>query len=146
MYRLSVINSWGRLPQGIYSGNKIDYGYYDQCLRSHPNTFKTKSDIKPQYCLLPLQGRLHNQTIGFQIGVCVPDTCSTVQVQTIMNVLLNKIGYESSAKMDPCIDTTPERFGTLEKVTIGAVIGLLVIIGISTIYDVVQKYRKGKKS
>lgn len=141
----SVINSFGRLPQGIYSGNKIDYGYFDQCLRTHPSTFDTKIDIRPQYCLLPLKGR-QNHTTEFQIGVCVPDTCSTKQVQTIMNALLNEIGYETIGKMDPCIDTTPDRFGTLERAAIGTVIGLLVTIGISTVYDVIQKMRKGKKS
>lgn len=139
-----MINSWGRIPQGFYSGNKIDYGYYDQCLKTHPKTFESKVVIKSQYCLLPLKGR-HNQTKNFQIGICVPDTCSTLQVQKIMNTLLNKIGYQSTEKMDPCINTTQERFGILEKVTIGTVIGILIIIGISTIYDVTQKYRKSKK-
>lgn len=62
-----------------------------------------------------------------------------------MNALMNKIGYESTEKMDPCIDTTPERFGTLEKCAICTVIGTLVIIAISTVYDIIQKYRKGIK-
>lgn len=103
-----------------------------------------KIDFKPQYCLLPLNRR-QNNTISFQIGVCVPDTCTSNQVQQVMNAFFNQIGYESNITMDPCIDTTPGRFGTLEKVAIGTVIGLLIMLLVSTLYDVIQKYRKGKK-
>lgn len=138
-----MINSWGRLPQGIYSGNKFDYGNYDQCLKTIPKTSEMKIDFLPQYCLLSVQ-KQQNHTTEFKIGICVPDTCSTSQVQQIMNALLNKIGYESTVKMDSCIDTTPERFGTLEKVTIGTLIGLLLIIGVSTVYDVIKSHKEGK--
>uniref|UniRef100_A0A336LYM1 CSON006111 protein n=1 Tax=Culicoides sonorensis TaxID=179676 RepID=A0A336LYM1_CULSO len=140
-----ILNSWGHLPQGFYSGKKIDYGYFDQCIRTFPNTYEAKIQFNPQYCLLPLKS-LKNQTIDFQIGICVPDSCTTNQVQIIMNRLLNEIGYESTGKMDPCIDTAPERFGMLEKVTIATVIGLLIVILISTVYDMIQKYRNAKRN
>ncbi|XP_063709617.1 nose resistant to fluoxetine protein 6-like [Culicoides brevitarsis] len=136
-----MINSYGRLPQGIYSGNKIDYGYFDQCLK-----IDTKIDIKPQYCLLPVKSLHQNQSMDFQIGICVPDSCSTTQVQQIMKSLLNEIGFTSDKKMDECVDTTPERFGMLEKCTILVVFGIILIIFISTVYELVQNYRKAKTS
>jgi hypothetical protein len=44
-------DAWGRFPSGVYSGNLVDFGSFDQCI-DFKHESATVGEIKGQYCLL----------------------------------------------------------------------------------------------
>lgn len=44
---LSVLDSWGKLPSGVFSGNFYEFGDFAECLNIHRNG----TLYKAQYCL-----------------------------------------------------------------------------------------------
>jgi hypothetical protein len=60
-----VFDSWSKVQSGIFNGNTIDLGNYDQCLAfSHKPSTQNIDEIEPQYCLItyrPIQNRSSNE-------------------------------------------------------------------------------------
>jgi hypothetical protein len=87
-------DSWGNVPSGTFSGNRFDFGSFDQCLKIHHKTSSAVDTINGQYCVIfiePFKKRITERifvwkkdpeaTLG--IGFCLPDSCSTEDVKII---------------------------------------------------------------
>lgn len=49
---LTVLDSWGKLPSGILSGNFFEFGSFDQCFSiSFDESYDIGAAIRPQYCI-----------------------------------------------------------------------------------------------
>lgn len=48
---IKVIDSWGKIPAGILSGNFYEFGNFDQCLQIAHITNSSINSFYPQYCL-----------------------------------------------------------------------------------------------
>lgn len=45
-------DSWGGIPSGIYSGNAVDFGNYDQCINIDENT--SSGRVVGKHCILSI--------------------------------------------------------------------------------------------
>lgn len=135
------------MPAGLFSGNLVDYGHYDQCVTlEHTSSIPEVKKIKSQHCLLPVQD-ITSTTLNtsFVMGICAPRSCRYEIVYVIMNTFLKEnIKYGVSSKYISCKDGTKPEMGTMEWVTTSFFIVLGVLIVICTIYDYVKRWKEGK--
>lgn len=48
-----MFDLWSKFQSGVFNGNLIDLGNYDQCLAfSHQSKLENVNEIKGQYCLI----------------------------------------------------------------------------------------------
>lgn len=106
-----VQDSWGNLPiSGTYSGNKFDFGQFDQCI-DFTHESKVYGNFAGRYCIIFVPSedvmRMNENTnsiliqiepkmfppsrsldkdLGF--GVCLPDSCSPEDIRDIVNLQL----------------------------------------------------------
>lgn len=52
------MDSWAKLPTGIYEENAFSFGNFDQCLAVQ------RSKMQPQYCLVELKTPDPGPTVG----------------------------------------------------------------------------------
>ncbi|XP_055370763.1 uncharacterized protein LOC129605190 [Condylostylus longicornis] len=107
---LKLLDSWGKLPAGIMSGHLREIGHFDQCLEYEHNFNSTSlQNLRGQYCtgVIPLDVITNSLNLsieippgpfptmmGFQLGICVPDTCTPQKINEVWIRLLRLIGGE----------------------------------------------------
>lgn len=138
---VSVFDSWGRWPSGLFSGLRTDFGHFDQCWKS---SFKTidpahKSSI---YCHLPLQRvplTLKGNTV--KLGICVPSSCSSED----LSVIFIKTFFTSKyLRVNPlagfiCIKHSENEINFTQKLGLLVLMVTVTIIAFSTYIDVTKK-------
>lgn len=134
------------MPAGLYSGNFIDYGHYDQCVRIEQfSTIPEVQKIESQHCQLVLYDLTPESKTIFSMGVCAPRSCRPIIVFAIMNAFLTtNVGYGVINPQLECTDGTKPEFKALEWTTTSLFIVLGLLIVSCTIYDYVMKWKESK--
>lgn len=133
---IAVIDTWGKVPTGLLSGNSYDFGHYDQCVDL---AYQVAQDvIEGQHCQLPFS----ESTRSFVMGVCIPAVCREETIYKIMvrffeNVELILTGGQSYY----CTTGEVESYGPLQWTTVGLLIALGVGLLFSTVYDLINQYQ-----
>lgn len=146
-FYLLVLDSWGKMPTGIYSGNNLDLGHYDQCYTTeHDSKSTIIGYIEPLYCQIRVQDASVTRNSSFAMAVCVPKSCSPTFMLRIMTEFLNNIDYKAVAVHKPlrCYDTQKEKFGVIQWITITLIIILIGLMITGTVYDLFY-LRKNKE-
>ena len=102
---LKMVDAWGKIPSGILDGNLKAWGRSDLCFATTIKPFDTGNEISTDYCLSNIATPLG---IPFQYGVCVPDTCTTRDVNNLLHNLL-----ESMARLQISTDEIAHPFGDI---------------------------------
>lgn len=100
---LAVPDTWGRLPVGFFWGHSISMGQYEECVAASATY---GDEIRGQYCLARLNitqfyskvkqrhqelGRINYKQVDpefFELGVCVPSTCSAEKTDTLLKQVI----------------------------------------------------------
>lgn len=47
-----MIDAWGKIPAGVFYGNLLEFGNFDECLSvQHNSNIENIGDIMGQYCI-----------------------------------------------------------------------------------------------
>nr|XP_019554140.2 nose resistant to fluoxetine protein 6-like [Aedes albopictus] len=147
-WALQMLDAWSKLPAGIFQGNTMDFGNYDECRKvDHATGNETVGRITGRYCQMTIPLNLsalqtgrqfpsNNGNNGFalQLGTCFPATCEASQLNSIFNGSLP--GLASLPKISFTCEAPVPNVGAKEVVAIvifGVVAALLLF---STAYEV----------
>ncbi|KAH8238144.1 hypothetical protein KR032_000126 [Drosophila birchii] len=86
MWALKMIDSWGSVPSGILTGNLIDLGNYDECLRIDQHSVKGKYCLA-RFAILPNAPAF----LSLKTAVCLPASCSAAHMDTMLRRLFQSI-------------------------------------------------------
>ncbi|XP_017103734.2 nose resistant to fluoxetine protein 6-like [Drosophila bipectinata] len=136
LWALKVIDSWGSLPSGIFTGNLIDLGNYDECLGIN-HAVTSSHSIKGKYCLsrVPLAPNI-SPVLSLKTAVCFPASCSAAIMDTMLRKLFQTLlNFELDQEIhlvreDSC--QTSERELTI---CIIVILSILATLTFATIYD-----------
>ncbi|XP_063709290.1 nose resistant to fluoxetine protein 6-like [Culicoides brevitarsis] len=147
-WAVKFLDTWGKMPAGLRSGNSVDFGHYDQCMEIQQETsIPEVQTIKTQHCQLPVRDLTIHKKTAFVMGICAPRSCRGEIVSKIMDAFLQEnVKYEVTERDVKCTDGTKEEFGDFEWSVTGVFIALGVIVVISTFYDFVKKCQEEKGS
>lgn len=136
------------MPAGLFSGNLIDYGHYDQCVAiEYFSSIPEIQKIESQHCQLPVYDLSPESSSGFMMSVCAPRSCRPEIVFEILNAFLaHNVGYGVANRFLDCVDGTKSGFGAIEWTTTAIFIVLALVILACTIYDYVMRWKEGKSS
>ncbi|KAH8386780.1 hypothetical protein KR093_002451, partial [Drosophila rubida] len=145
LWSLRMIDAWGSKPAGILNMNIVDLGNYDECLRIN-KLIATNHAIKGKYCLAELSfakmlgiESSSIRTAGLNVGVCFPSSCSSSNIDTLLNrVLQNLFNITHSStliKPHTCKTTDREPLSglTIFTIVLLSIFGALALL--ATLYD-----------
>lgn len=131
LWALKVFDSWGKSQSGLFSGNLINFGHYDQCLQmkhvfkdsnvgvyqgqhcmiffqDNPNATNTTATIQdmilPQVIHIDLM-RQYANVFNVKLGnaLCVPSVCSANMVRLIADNMLAKNKLKTTTDYDQAV-------------------------------------------
>uniref|UniRef100_A0A182QD03 Nose resistant-to-fluoxetine protein N-terminal domain-containing protein n=1 Tax=Anopheles farauti TaxID=69004 RepID=A0A182QD03_9DIPT len=151
-WTLKLLDSWGKWPAGIFSGNLYELGHYDQCVDMQYGSDRTLPGmIRGRYCFLtvplenllpPQQQRIMPGTSGdlwaVRLGACIPAACTAQHFQQFLNKTVPNLPPVRLA----CNSVTPP-LGTAQWIAI-AVFTVIALLALgSTLYETVTLCRGG---
>ncbi|CAL4082235.1 unnamed protein product [Meganyctiphanes norvegica] len=104
--QLTMVDAWGKMPDGYLFGNRYPWGQYDQCVRLDDES----TDIKGKYCLVYYREHRYSEQdqamsqeliemgipslvdipgISMQYGTCMPHQCSAQELTDSVEDVLN---------------------------------------------------------
>uniref|UniRef100_A0A182W4M0 Nose resistant-to-fluoxetine protein N-terminal domain-containing protein n=1 Tax=Anopheles minimus TaxID=112268 RepID=A0A182W4M0_9DIPT len=152
-WTVKLLDSWGKWPAGIFSGNLYELGHYDQCVDlRHDHGMPLIGTIRGRYCFLtvPLDDLLPSRRPPTQrimpgssgkiwaahLGVCIPASCTAERFQQFLN--------DAVPKLPPVTlrcNEIPPTAGTVQWVTV-SIFGVIVLLAVaSTLYEAVTLTR-----
>ncbi|XP_031623576.1 nose resistant to fluoxetine protein 6-like [Contarinia nasturtii] len=174
-WALEIVDSWGKIPSGVFSGNTHDFGSFSQCLKIRHND----KVYETQYCLGRLfydveekiASKLYRYPINNVIfpdmvhvndlpsldprrpfitfGACMPAACSFEMFEQIVNDLIpnhpNNFSIELPNDVCQTANNDPD-LTTKEKTTLGLLMVIFGLVLLSTGYDILCSIYNRKKS
>ncbi|KAH8416364.1 hypothetical protein KR222_000737 [Zaprionus bogoriensis] len=159
-WALEFPDTWGRLPVGFFWGHSISMGQYEECVAASA-TYGT--DLRGQYCLARLNitkfysrvkqrnqefARINYKQVDpeiFELGVCVPSTCSPEKTDTLLKYAIAHFYGTDSVDLDAqmvqakwCKYDAPIEFRGVDIFAIVFFSLIIVFMIASSIYDYVQ--------
>ncbi|KAH8268347.1 hypothetical protein KR026_005456, partial [Drosophila bipectinata] len=128
-WALKMVDSWGSIPSGVFTGDSYDLGNFDECL-SIDKLVEENRKISGKYCFLTIS--------SLKIATCFPASCSATTMQTIMEKFLQTIINTSmSIKINEsgCQTSEKKPWDGLTIFTIVLLSVLSVVVTIATLYD-----------
>ncbi|XP_021707319.1 nose resistant to fluoxetine protein 6 isoform X1 [Aedes aegypti] len=148
-WALQMLDAWAKLPAGIFQGNTIDLGNYDECHKvDHETGNETVGRIQGRYCqmtiplnLSSLQARQFpsdngNNGLTLQLGTCFPATCEASQLNSIFNSSI--AGVVTLPKITFTCETPLPGLGAKEVTAIVIFSIVVVLLLFSTMYEVIM--------
>ncbi|XP_020803371.1 O-acyltransferase like protein-like [Drosophila serrata] len=96
-WALAMLDSWGNKPSGYLSGNRVDMGNYDECLRVD-GTISETHHIKGKYCFMdfPIAKWMgfdadNLSATNIRTAMCLPSSCSAETMEVFMKQLLQRL-------------------------------------------------------
>ncbi|KAH8342868.1 hypothetical protein KR059_000974, partial [Drosophila kikkawai] len=147
LWALSMLDSWGNKPSGYLSGNRVDMGNYEKCLRVD-GTITETHHIKGKYCFLELPVA---KWLGFnsellavtnmKTAVCFPSSCSAETMEVFLKQLLQRLlgtgGLDKFFYINEQSCQTSES-DPLDGLTIFTIVFLSIfcaVVALCTLYD-----------
>ncbi|KAH8326531.1 hypothetical protein KR067_009949 [Drosophila pandora] len=124
-----MIDSWGSIPSGIFTGDSYDLGNFDECL-SIEKLVEENRRISGKYCFLTIS--------SLKIATCFPASCSATKMQTIMEKFLKTLlssGMTIKINESGCQTSEKEPWDGLTIFTIVLLSVLSTFVIIATLYD-----------
>ena len=92
-YAASMLDAWGKMPSGLLYGDILWMGNYDEC-RDNTNTTIANKTMDFEYSLVTLSNLIPPKpgvpsSFDLQVGVCLPKTCTTDDVNALFNATIN---------------------------------------------------------
>ncbi|KAH8268344.1 hypothetical protein KR026_005458, partial [Drosophila bipectinata] len=136
-WALKMLDSWGKFPSGVLTGNSYDLGNFDECL----NTELTGA-IRGKYCFLKVvPDNLLGTESGMEINIatCLPSSCRASH----MNNFFRKILALNNTNSFSGIDIIDSSCQTVEKepwdkLTIALIVILAVMASIVAIFTLID--------
>ncbi|CAH0561133.1 unnamed protein product [Brassicogethes aeneus] len=131
---LNMIDAWAKPQAGILNGNLYHMGNFDQCLN-------ITGKISGKYCTIPIDidfKKIDSLTLKPSYGVCLPSTCSSNNVQIILNGVNMILGLQRGLQINDDMCYTKESVNRLSYENLTAIYVFLLfflLITISTLYD-----------
>uniref|UniRef100_A0A182LXU7 Nose resistant-to-fluoxetine protein N-terminal domain-containing protein n=1 Tax=Anopheles culicifacies TaxID=139723 RepID=A0A182LXU7_9DIPT len=153
-WTVKLLDSWGKWPAGIFSGNLYELGHYDQCADfRQDHAMPLIGTIRGRYCLLtvPLDNLLPSRNPPTQrimpgssgkiwaahLGVCIPASCTAERFQQFLNNAVPKL-----PPVTLNCNEVPPSLGSVQWVTI-SIFGVILLLAIaSTLYEAVTLSRR----
>ncbi|XP_014212568.1 nose resistant to fluoxetine protein 6-like [Copidosoma floridanum] len=158
----------GKLPEGVLSGSTYHLGNFDECLEIGKNEDdKTPQSIGGQYCLsrvkigvpedralhrpispvwrkfTKLKQRYDDKIEELHWGVCMPDSCTSRDVEGVINALvtnaLARTNFDVDVKIEERACYKQEKavnFTTAEIAYLAVISIVIATVVVGTIYDV----------
>ncbi|XP_062550333.1 nose resistant to fluoxetine protein 6-like [Armigeres subalbatus] len=157
IWALRLFDSWGRWPSGQFSGNRYDFGGYDQC-DEYRYQHAEVGLITGKYCMAIVPRQLpepENRFFidtggndGVVVGLCVPRHCSEQILKEPVALLLNTMYHVNTNDVLIQCETDEDIFtfnaARITAITLFSVILALVIA--STVYEIFRLGKPGKSS
>ncbi|XP_066945965.1 nose resistant to fluoxetine protein 6-like [Macrobrachium rosenbergii] len=145
-----MIDSWGKVPDGLFGGNTLAPGAFDECVSLRLGTNATISKAggyKGKYCTLHLQNGAKNVNLtevgipGLMVsgypsfysfyGTCIPSSCTRDDLLISLNVALAKnnksVGSVQCQTDEPQpVEYTP---GLIFMICLLSLFGTLLLVG-----------------
>lgn len=102
-----MLDAWGQVPAGRYTGNHIDYGHFDLCFEAN-----YLNEINPMYCLVPLKDvhDISQPSKEFYSAVCLPNSCSIEMALEIVDSVVHSAytSIDQNMTLDRCIESNAQ--------------------------------------
>ncbi|GFW25939.1 hypothetical protein TNCV_1328951 [Trichonephila clavipes] len=108
-WAIRMLDSYGKPESGILNGNLKWLGEYEECINIFvPHKTNTnKGGFRGKYCILEIPVKLKNQTLSFDIGLCLPDSCHSSKFTFNSSKNLNLTDYIKSGEyIDSILNVT----------------------------------------
>lgn len=103
-----MLDSSTKIPNGILTGNLIDFGNYDECLSVSGNGFSTQHcmasiTIGDKNLLGPITGNTSLDVVPIlRWSYCFPASCPPGVIQYILNTALGNYGMNATVSHNDC--------------------------------------------
>lgn len=165
-WALQMLDASAKLPSGILQGNFDWWGSYSECVRTVRKSDSgtgpgPRALFSGQYCsvkvTLNVSGSELDNAIGkrlqdflkdfeltmpgmdelaVRIGLCIPSTCSTSDVDANFQKILNLLNVGAIAKTETCHTDDPQPLdsATIAVIAVWGVFGVFIVLG--TLYEI----------
>ncbi|KAH8347525.1 hypothetical protein KR059_012047, partial [Drosophila kikkawai] len=147
LWALRMIDAWGSIPSGLFTGNSYDLGNFDECLNIKKGISETRV-IRGKYCFLRVSlGQLLGvdnaalSALSFNSASCFPASCSAshmnVFVGQLMNHFLNSSSFINgmSISESSCQTSESEPWDGLTIFTVVFLSLMALAVGLFTLFD-----------
>ncbi|KAF2893852.1 hypothetical protein ILUMI_12321, partial [Ignelater luminosus] len=155
-WALQMFDSGAKLPSGIFTGNLVDLGFFEQCINTYNNA--TVEIIFGKYCIgvIPFTSVLDATKLphfqiprsvlprieaGLQIATCLPSGCLAHEIEKIYEKLDVPLEFDESLCQTKANKTKLSN-GDIAMVSFLAIIFSVILS--STAYDIVITYLRKK--
>ncbi|XP_048774751.1 nose resistant to fluoxetine protein 6-like isoform X2 [Ostrea edulis] len=86
-WSLQVLDAFGKLQSGILMLDHASPGFYDECKSIGKNSLGEiphNVTFVSQYCTLNVMGKMGSLPLQYSYGLCIPDTCSELDLDYIV--------------------------------------------------------------
>ncbi|KMZ05335.1 uncharacterized protein Dsimw501_GD18372 [Drosophila simulans] len=141
-WAIKMIDAWGGIPSGIFTGNVYDLGNFDECINIKKDAIRGKYcflDVSPAK-ILGVQSSLAG-ILKMKTATCFPASCSATHMNKFVDTILKKIlnvnmpSTAMSISDDSCQTAEREPWNGLTILTIVILSVMGVIVAIATLYD-----------
>ncbi|XP_039494711.1 nose resistant to fluoxetine protein 6-like [Drosophila santomea] len=141
-WALKMIDSWGGIPSGIFTGNVYDLGNFDECINIKKDSLRGKYcflDVSPAK-MLGVQSSLSG-IVKMKTATCFPASCSATHMNKFVDQILKRIlnvtipSTAMSISEDSCQTAEREPWNGLTILTIVILSLMAVAVTIATLYD-----------
>ncbi|XP_044314894.1 LOW QUALITY PROTEIN: nose resistant to fluoxetine protein 6-like [Drosophila rhopaloa] len=141
-WALKMIDSWGSIPSGLFTGNVYDLGNFDECINIKNN------NIRGKYCFLeayPSKMLGSESAIGSflktKTATCFPSSCSATHMNKFVGQIIQRLFNVSipstamSISDSTCQTSEKEPWNALTILTIVILALMGTIVALFTLYD-----------
>ncbi|GFR32796.1 nose resistant to fluoxetine protein 6 [Trichonephila clavata] len=104
-----MLDSYGKPESGILNGNLKWFGEYEECINVFVphKTYSNKGGFHGKYCILEIPVKLKNESLSFDVGLCLPDSCHSSESFFNSSKNLNLTDYIKSGEyIDSVLNVT----------------------------------------
>ncbi|CAO1428231.1 unnamed protein product [Diamesa tonsa] len=161
LWALKVFDAWGKIQSGLFSGNLINFGHYDQCIgvsykydqglflgqhcmifyKASPEDYVLKESSFPD---LP---EIMNVSFILGNGICLPATCSSKMVKVFADEMLSKNNLLTT-DYDQRVFCNTNNILEMRNIDLLASLFFtffLLVLIVSTVYDVTMRQMNQKQ-
>ncbi|KAJ6638309.1 Nose resistant to fluoxetine protein 6 [Pseudolycoriella hygida] len=159
MWAVKIVDAWGKIPFGLFTGNLYELGQFDECLSVKKPKADGENDLQVQYCLADIHAdaitdyvkvsdkSTLKENMEFHVGICIPTSCSPETVTRVLNYALASYNINASGLVskESCQTNAEKEFKRLDIYTMSFLSFIALLMVASTIYDLVTTQTKRKK-
>ncbi|XP_043654319.1 nose resistant to fluoxetine protein 6-like [Drosophila teissieri] len=141
-WAFKMIDSWGGIPSGIFTGNVYDLGNFDECINIKKDSLRGKYcflDVSPAK-ILGVESSLSGM-VKMKTATCFPASCSATHMNKFVDQMLKRTlnvtipSTAMSISEDSCQTAEREPWSGLTILTIVILSLMGVAVAIATLYD-----------